>query len=350
MTGPISARAKLLGPGKEFGDHASGAMRFVKAMALQPVRERIANAHSEFKLLELAGRQWPLTIENNRIGGTYVASPHSAYVLYARDEIDILGLEGARQWGAKVALAALDRWLKALAINRTVHIDNWMLSTNLHGNWDGAGLLQIRQSVTQAFPNHLPIIRNVDPWCCPQLLESLMADGWTLLPSRQIWVTDDLEKNWKPRSHTKSDRRALRRSALEVEDLERVGDHDAERIANLYAQLYLKRYSSLNPAYSAHFVKIASQSGTLRWRVARNTGGTIMASAGMRVAGDIVTVPMLGYDMQRPKSEALYRIASLLSADWAMERGYRHHGSSGAGEYKANRGARSVIEYMAIHS
>ncbi|MEM6826680.1 MAG: hypothetical protein AAF553_01920 [Pseudomonadota bacterium] len=350
MTGPISARAKLLGPDKEFGDHASGAARFVKAMASQPVQDCIANAHSQFMLLELAGRQWPLTIENHRIGDTYVAGPHSAYVLYGCDEVDILNLSGASRWGAKVALAGLDHWLKALAINRTVHIDNWMLSTNLHGAWDGAGLPQIRQAITQAFPKHLPIIRNVDPWSCPQLLESLIADGWTLLPSRQIWVTDDLEKDWKARSHTKSDRRAMRRSTLDVEDLESVGNQDAERIAHLYAQLYLERYSSLNPAYSAQFVKLASQSGALRWRVARNAEGTIMASAGMRVAGDIVTVPMLGYDTQRPQSEALYRIASLLSAEWAMEGEFRHHGSSGAGQFKSNRGACGVIEYMAVHT
>ncbi|MEO1662982.1 MAG: hypothetical protein AAFR51_18500 [Pseudomonadota bacterium] len=350
MTGPISTRARLLAPNEDLCRQATSAARFVKTMTAQPVRECITNAHSEFKLLEFAGHYWPITIENNQLGNTYVASPHSAYVLYARDEIDILNLKGARHLGAKVALAGLDRWLKALAINRTVHIDNWMLSTNLHGNWEGAGLPQIRQAVTQAFPKHLLIIRNVDPWSCPQLLESLRADGWTLLPSRQIWVTDDLENNWKPRSHTKSDRRALRRSDLEIEDLVSVGEQDAQRIADLYTQLYLGRYSALNPSYSARFVQQAYQSGALQWRVARNAEGTIMASAGMRVAGDIVTVPMLGYDMQRPQSEALYRIASLLSADWAHERGFRHHGSSGAGEFKSNRGARSVIEYMAVYT
>lgn len=310
--------------------------------------EFITNAHSTVRLIRFGDLHLPVTIEDGREGGTYVASPHNAYVLYARDEIDIVGLKGFSRSGAKATLGALDLWLKTLAINRTVHIDNWMLSTSLHGRWDGTGLAAIRKAVVEAYPDHLPIIRCVDEWTSPKLYANLERDGWTLLPSRQIWVTENLETDWKPRSHTKSDRRAMRRSGLVVEDLETMSEADAARIAELYAQLYLDRYSALNPAYTPAFVKTAFESGALRWRVARGADGRIMASAGMRVAGDVVTVPMLGYDTTRPQSEALYRIASLLSSEWAMERGLRHHGSAGASTFKRNRGARGVIEYMAV--
>ncbi|MEO0872304.1 MAG: hypothetical protein AAFY19_10195, partial [Pseudomonadota bacterium] len=182
------------------------------------------------------------------------------------------------------------------------------------------------------------------------LVSSLKSDGWSLLPSRQVWVTEDLESQWKPRSHTKSDRRAMRKSGLVIEELDVMSDADAARLAELYAQLYLQRYSPLNPAYTPAFLKLACESGALRFRVARGADGVIMASAGMRVAGDTVTVPMLGYDTTRPQTEALYRIASLLSSEWAMERGYRHHGSSGASTFKTNRGARGVMEYMAVYT
>jgi hypothetical protein len=59
-------------------------------------------------------------------------------------------------------------------------------------------------------------------------------------------------------------------------------------------------------------------------------------------------VPLLGYDMTRPQSEGLYRIASYMAADAAMNTGLRFHGSAGAGEFKRNRGARGIIEYMAV--
>ena len=350
MTGPLPLDAALICDAGTIERDPSSAARFVRGFLNAQPGELIANSHSDAALLTYGDLRLPVTIEDGRYGDTYVASPHSAYVLYARDEIGILGLTGFARAGAQLSLGALDRWLRALSINRTVHIDNWMLSTSLHGRWDGTGLAAMRRAVTARFPEHLPMVRCVDPWSCPELVSSLRSDGWSLLPARQIWVTDDLEGRWKPRNHTKSDRRAMRRSGLVVEEIAAMSNSDAERLAELYKQLYLERYSAMNPAYTPAFVKLACESGALRFRVARAGDGMIMASAGMRVAGDLVTVPMLGYDTTRPKSEALYRIASLLSSEWAMERGYRHHGSSGAGEFKSNRGARGQIEYCAVHT
>ena len=350
MTGPLPLEAALISNASALAQDGSTAARFVSGLVEAAPCELITNSHSRAMLMTYGDLRLPVTLEDGRHGSTYVASPHSAYVLYARDEIDIIGLKGISRLGAKATLGLLDHWLRALAINRTVHLDNWMLSTSLHGRWDGTGLATMRQALTAAFPSHLPIVRNVDSWSCPELVSSLKSDGWSLLPARQIWVTDDLETNWKPRSHSKSDRRAMRRSGLVVEEPEAMSDADATRIADLYAQLYLGRYSALNPTYTAAFVRHAFESGALRFRVARNRDGVIMASAGMRVAGDLVTVPMLGYDTSRPQSEALYRIASLLSSEWAMERGYRHHGSAGAGTFKRNRGARGQIEYMAAYT
>ncbi len=350
VTGPLPTHARVINDQRSLAGERSSAARFVADLMAEPIQRFITNAHSHTKLLQWGEFVWPITLEDGRRGGTYVASPHSAYVLYARDEIEIVGLSGAAKWGARLALGALDHWLQALAINRTIHIDNWMLSTNLHGDWEGSGLAKLRSALTEDYPEHLPVIRCVDSWSSPQLVKALREDGWLFLPARQIWVTDELAANWKPRSHTKRDRRALRRSGLVVEDLEEMRGPDADRIAQLYAQLYLERYSPLNPAYTPAFVKLAFDAGVLRWRVARGADGVIMASAGMRVAGDIVTVPMLGYDTKRPQGEALYRIASYLSSEWAMERGYRHHGSAGAGEFKRNRGARGVIERMAVHT
>jgi hypothetical protein len=354
MTGPLppgkDGPARLVTDPHELAGLSSHASRFVAGLASEAPGEMINNFHSQPMLMVHGDRHLPVTLEDGRAGGSYVASPHSAYVLYARDEIDIIGLTGASRLAAHGVLAALDAWLKAVAINRTVHLDNWLLSTSLHGAWDGTGLAAMRHALIEAFPDHLPVLRCVDEWSCPELLATVKADGWTLLHSRQIWVTDDLEAQWRPRSHAKSDLRAMRKSGLQVEEIEAMTAADASRIAELYEALYRGRYSPLNPAYTSAFVEHACTSGALRWRVARGRDGRIMASAGMRVAGGIVTVPMLGYDTSRPQSEALYRIASLLSSEWTMERGYRYHGSAGAGTFKANRGARGVIEYMAVHT
>lgn len=350
MTGPLRRTPELIDCGDALGRRASSAAQVMSALSAHGAQTYIANARSHPMLITDGSLDLPVLREDGAIGDSYVASPHSAYVLYARDEIDIMQFSGVQRWGSRAVLAVLSQWLKAAQINRVVHLDNWLLSTSLHGEWRGEGLPAMRTVLVDRLPDHIPIVRCVDDWSCPQLLSALRADGWTLLPARQIWVTDDLARDWKPRSHVKSDRRALRRSALAVEELTQVSLTDAERIADLYGQLYLGRYSALNPVYTPAFVELAARSGMLKYRVARGASGEIMAVAGMRIASDIVTVPMLGYDTTRPQSEALYRIASLLSSEWALEHGLRHHGSAGAGTFKSNRGARGQIEYMALYT
>lgn len=309
----------------------------------------IANASSRPMLLHHEGRRFPLTVDDGGYGRTYVASPHSAYVLYARREIELVGMkEGRRTAGA--ALSLLDGVLRAVSFNRTVHLDNWLLSTNLHGNWDGAGLPAIRKTLADRFPDHFLIMRSIDSWSCPALLEAARADGWVLLPARQIWVVDDLARDWRPRNAYGNDRRALARSGLFVEDLRQIGAADAARIAELYRMLYVGRYSALNPVFTARYIMHTATIGLLNYRVARDAGGKIMAVAGMLVRNGIMTPPVVGYDTSRPQKQALYRIASFLFCDWALQRGLSLHGSAGAGAFKRNRGAHGTIEYMAVHT
>lgn len=307
----------------------------------------ITNAACEMLLLRMGDARLPVTVDDGAHGRSYVSSPHSAYVLYARDEIALMGLGGLR-YAAEGVLAVLAGMLRLARLNRAVHLDNWLLSTNLHGEWDGAGLANMRTALAGRFPDHFMIIRSVDDWTCPALMDAVRTDGWTLLPARQVWVTDDLARDWRVRNNTANDARALRRSGLVVDQPEQIAEPDAERIATLYHQLYVGRYSAINPIFTAPFIMQSAANGLLTYRLLRDAAGEILAFTALRCAGGVGTVPMMGYDTQRPQSQALYRIASFCAADLAMERGLRFHGSAGASQFKRNRGARGVIEYMAV--
>ena len=318
------------------------------ALAREGTQAFIANAASRPALLRVGDRRFPVTIDDGGLGFSYVSSPHSAYVLYAREEMDMVGMRRGR-WLAGAALAVLDGLLQAARINRAVHLDNWLLSTNLHDGWDGETLADMRRVLAQRFPSHFLILRSLDAWSSPVLLEAAREDGWILLPARQVWVVDDLARDWKPRNAHGNDRRAVARSGLIMEDVGQLAEHDCERIAQLYAMLYIGKYSQLNPVFTARFIAFTQQTGLFTYRVARAPSGQIMAVAGMLAKGGIMTPPVVGYDTSRPKQEALYRIACYMFSDWAMVRGLRLHGSAGAAEFKRLRGAKGVIEYMAIH-
>lgn len=343
--------AELIGEPDLMAADGSLAGRFMAALASpEGIAPFIENVRSAPHLLRSGRHRLPVLVESGESGDSYMTAPHSAYVLYARDELDIMQVTGARRMAADAGLSAIGSMLRAIRINRAVHLDNWLLSTSLHGEWTGEGLAAMRAALCGAYPDRFVILRTLDPVTSPGLLEAARADSWTLLPARQVWITTDMERDWRVRSHVKRDRSAVRKSGLSLELAQALNPADCERIAALYHRLYHERYSGYNPRYTARFVELASRTGVLQFRVARDGEGRIMAASGMRIAGGALTVPMIAYDMDRPQGEALYRIASYLSAEHAHEYGLIHHGSSGAGTFKRNRGAEGVIEYMAVYA
>jgi hypothetical protein len=339
--------ADLLSDAAALAADGSLAARHVAAFRAAGTRALIANAACEVMLLRAGALRLPVTIDDGTRGHSYVSSPHSAYVLYARDEIALMGL-GHLRLAAEGVLGVLAAVLRTARLNRAVHLDNWLLSTNLHGDWDGSGLSAMRAHLAARFPDHALIIRSLDEWTCPALMAAVRADGWTLLPARQVWVTDDLARDWRVRNNTANDRRSLRKSDLTVERPATLSEPDCVRIADLYRQLYVARYSAINPQFTPQYIAASAASGLLDYNLLRDPAGMIMAFAALRSAGGVGTVPLMGYDTSRPQSEALYRMASYAASELAMMRGLRFHGSAGASQFKRNRGARGVIEYMAV--
>lgn len=340
---------KLIDDPAQMLSDGSLAGQYMAAFAREGTAALVANSGSRPMLLRHGDRTFPVTLDDGGHGLSYVSAPHSAYVLYAREEMDIVGMRHGRR-AAGVALSLLDRMLRAARINHAVHLDNWLLSTNLHGDWDGDGLPDIRAFLARRFLDHFLILRSLDSWSSPQLLEAARSDGWILLPARQIWVVDDLARDWHPRTDCRNDRRALARSGLTVEDLDTIDATDGARIAELYHMLYIRRYSALNPVFTDRFMALTHDTRLLRYRVARAPDGRIMAVSGVLERNGILTAPVVGYDTTRPQDQALYRIACLLAYDWGLRRNLAFHGSAGAAGFKRNRGAHGVIEYMAIHA
>lgn len=336
-------------PADAWPDGRAMERAYLEGIAGAGVGAMVSNVRTEWRALRAGERVYPVTINHGETGDSYVCLPHSAYALYARREIELVGMGAAGRLLAP-AIGALGGWLCRAGINRIVHIDNWLLSTNLHGDWDGADLPAIRAFLADRYPDHILAVRSVDPWSSPALTEAARADGWTMVPSRQIWVTDDLERDWQSRGDYRNDRRLFGRSNLAIETLGEIVPDDAARIADLYHQLYVGKYSPLNPEFKPAFVAMTHAAGVIRYRVARAADGTIMAVAGLFQRGDVATPPVVGYDVSRPRAEGLYRIASYLFGEDALARGARLNGSAGAAEFKRLRGAHGVIEYWAMHT
>src|SRR4029079_19242229 len=123
--------------------------------------------------------------------------------------------------------------------------------------------------------------------------------GWTLLPSRQIYVTDNLAEDWAPRRETRRDLAILDAQHDHVDMLEALRPGDAERIAHLYALLYLDRYSQLNPAFTPAFIEMTHRAKVFHYRGLRHRDGALSTVVGCFVRGSVLTTPIVGYDTAR---------------------------------------------------
>ncbi len=330
----------------ELGPGSPKAAAYLRMLASSNVADLIPNVETKLLVLQSGGRVFPVTVNDGVQGKSYVCEPYSAYILYARQELEIIGLRLVK-WAMLPLIWLAAGLLRIARINRIVHVDNWLLSTNLHGDWNGDDIPAIRALLLANYPDHIIAVRSLDHWSCPQLLNQARGDGWTLFPSRQIWVTDDLQSQWLPRNNATEDLRKLKRSGLSVEDIDTMSDADAARIAELYYMLYVGKYSELNPVFSARWIQLSCENKLIRYRCARDADGTIQAVAGSLERGGILTPPVVGYDTAQPQSNGLYRIASWLFCDAALQAGLRLNGSAGASHFKRLRGARPVTEYSA---
>ena len=237
--------------------------------------------------------------------------------------------------------------LRSARVNRVVHVNNYMLSTNLHGGWSGGDIDAIRDLLVQLYPEHLIAVRSLNDWSDAALWRRFAASRWKMLPSRQIYVTEDVKNEWTPHRDTRRDLALLATVSDRVDRLETLRPGDAERIAQLYAMLYLDRYSVLNPAFTAAYIEMTHDAQFFHYRGLRDADGVLSAVVGCFIRGGVLTTPIVGYDTTRPARDGLYRIASVMLAQMAIEHGCKLNGSAGAASFKRNRGARPVIEYTA---
>ncbi len=342
------ASAQFIDPEVRLGPSADldAVSRFCLAASRSSMSDLIPNNPASMLTLQLGSRAFPVTVNSGHRNGSYVVQPHTAYVGYPLDEIRQANL-GVWAPCGKAALHGVGKLLRLAGMCNVVLLDNFCIATNLHGDWNGEGIPAITQTLSSRFPNHLIGIRSVDPWTCPKLFAALKNHGWLMLPARQVWVVDDMERDWATRNHVKTDRRLFRKSKLLVEDVEELSPQDANRIAKLYKSLYLEKYSDLNPDFSSAWVRLLHDSALVRFRVARDSHGLILAFVGCLERSDVLTAPLIGYDRTCSRRAGLYRIANLMLGDYAKERGLRLNGSSGAGEFKRLRGAKGKVDYLA---
>lgn len=333
------------------GAYAKG---YLLPLIKQGTSHFIDNVHTTYMALLIDGHiVLPLSLNEQEYDNSYVCSPYGHYVKYAKEELAVL-----RQPSLRRCLAWLIDGFGMLCnvchINRAVHVNNWLLSTNLYPALTAEHIEAIVEFLKIRFPHHTIIFRSLNGYSNGSLIDMFKKLGSKLVPSRQVYImnpSDPASTRSKARWLLKRDFALLERHGYTVRELQaedELSDAEVSRIVELYNALYLKKYSLNNPMFNERFIWLALRQNSLHLVILQKDE-RIDAVLGYFCRNGIMTTPLFGYDTTLPQEVGLYRMLSVVLFHIAKENGHLLNASSGAAEFKRNRGAVGVIEYSAVY-
>ncbi|WP_145323578.1 GNAT family N-acetyltransferase [Paenibacillus xylanexedens] len=338
--------------GMDWPDTEDGryARAYLEPFMLDGTRSYMANVETTMLLARIDDLVLPLTVNEAEYDNAYVCSPYTHYVSYAKQELAMLQ-KPVLEKGLSVLLSLLGWGMKRSQINKVVHVNNWLFSTNLYPSMTGEQAVRMLAAVQERYPEHIVVFRSLCPELHPDLTEKLKEAGCRLIPSRQIYLYRAYDPNFgnsKSRWLLKRDDQLLAKHGYEFVSAADMTESDIPRIVELYKLLYLEKYSYHNPQFTERFITAAMASGTLRIYGLRKEGH-LDAVMGYFCRNGIMTTPLFGYDTAIPQSVGLYRMLSACLIGQARENGHLLHESAGAAQFKRNRGAVADFEYSAVY-
>ena len=326
------------------------AAKLEEIFGRHPTKALIANLHTAVERLEIGGLSVPITVnDGHRPGNCYICNPVTGYIDYAIEETRNFISHPALRGTLTGLIRAVSPIVRASGMDRAVHVNNWLFSTNPAPRIDRQTAVEIRETLVPRFRGHTIILRSLNTFADHNSLQALQAEGFQLLPSRQVYLFDGRSPP-PPGKDLKRDLRLLRTTPHEVVTNDAFTPGDYSRCATLYRMLYLDKYTPLNPQYTAEFIATLHRGGLLQLEGLRARDGTLVAFGGRFQYGETLTQPLLGYDTGRPRKEGLYRLISVMAQQHAMDNALLFNMSAGAAAFKRHRGARPAIEFSAIYN
>ncbi len=292
----------------------------------------------------------PVTVNSCELDNSWVCSPHTAYCRYAIEELHRFGGHPLLTKPVGLVCSSLGAYLRSRGIDQAVAVNNWLLSTNLYPVLDVAALKACIDEAVQRWPQHAIWFRSLNSRYTQDWCEALESAGCALLPSRQVYLYDRIDRNCPRRQNLTRDLRLLRSTSLRRDAAKDWCEADFERAADLYAQLYLQKYSRLNPAYSAQFLQAWQRAGLLQLIGYRDVDGVLHAVVGLFAIDCTLTVPIVGYATQLPQELGLYRLLMTTAFETAAGSGARINLSADAAQFKRLRGGIGTMEYSAVYT
>jgi hypothetical protein len=289
----------------------------------------------------------PATVNHCEDDNAWVCSPHTTYVRYAMEELRRFG----KPWigtPLRMLCRSLGRYLWRARIDDAVAVNNWLLSTNVYPAFDPRALRRWLTEAVDRWPGHAVWFRSLNERYVAEWLKAAADAGGELIPSRQVYLFDRIDRDARRPRDLHRDFRLLDETALQPSPALEWTAGDFDRAAQLYGKLYLEKYSRLNPDYTAEFLGAWHRAGLLRLTGFRDDTHELQAVLGTFELTDTITAPIVGYNTDLPQELGLYRLLMASVCQLAASSGRRINLSAGAAHFKRSRGGIAAMEYSVV--
>ena len=228
-------------------------------------------------------------------------------------------------------------------------INNWLLSTTPWPAWDAENLPFVIDAITERWPDHALVFRSLNPKESVPLMAALSKRGAKLIPSRQVWYYEPDSTAVENSPDFRKDVRLLSGDDFELVPHEAIIPADFPALQKLYDDLYIGKYSRHNPDFTSQWFQHLHQENLARFSAIRGPDRSFVGVEASCELNGVLTSPIVGYDLERPKSLGLYRRLAALPILEGRRRNLPLNLSAGVGRFKAHRGGEAVMEYLGVY-
>lgn len=323
--------------------------KFAAMFTHEQSNKLIHNVYTQVETLQVNEQLlFTATINDAAIENSFVCSPYTAYALYAQDELKAKVPNKLLQYSVLWIIKLLGLLFKIGRIDRNVHVNNFLLSTNPYQEWDGKEIKEITAAMQQKYPHHAIIFRSLNLQQHQNLIDSFEANRYHKVGSRQVYMYAMPYESWIKHNNNKNDLRLIKKQKLKYLSHEEMGSYLDEAL-ELYNLLYLEKYSKYNPQFSINYFRECHRNQLMYFQGYADEQGKLKAFSGLFILDQTITSPLVGYDTNAPQKEGLYIHAINLIFKYTFESGKILNLSSGASQFKRLRGGVPSVEYSVIY-
>ena len=292
----------------------------------------------------------PITINDSDYQNSYVCSPYTALVPYCKEELEKVDSTFI-QYAVNGLIYIFDIILKKSKINKICQVNNWLLSTNLFpASLKKTHINESKKTLVANYPTHLLMYRSLNYYTNRNLIEYFLELGFELIPTRQVYIFDKRINDFSKTHNYKMDRKLLNKTDYCYVPQNKILPSDIPRIVELYNALYIEKYSQHNPKFTHSYIEMIIEHPNFYIEGFRGKNGVLDAVGGRFEMDGTVTLPIVGYDTNKPTKLGLYRLLVISTMQYTEDKNLIFNASSGASKFKLLRGATPYIEYSAIYS